>query len=320
MRLYNFAMKIICPLLLLMLISVNIASQTHWRQVPLDIRDDFTGLHFIDENHGFLVTKRGMIVSVKLTDSTVMVEREKYRSDLYDIYFRAGGSAGFAVGSNGKILKTHDYGQNWDSLTYDLDIRFTHLAFSDSLNGYLVGAGYGKNTTDSGVVLKTTDGGETWVLEGTMGRKMKYVDISPQNIIMLVGYGMIFTSSDNGLNWDTAALKTGKLPMAGAIRDNNGIIVGSSGLLALSSDRGRSWEMSEILSDTASFFDVLMLDSKRAYIVGSGGEILYTDDAGRNWIPEASATGSILYAIHRVGQRVFVCGQHGALIYTDLKK
>ncbi|RKX23847.1 MAG: hypothetical protein DRP46_14150, partial [Candidatus Zixiibacteriota bacterium] len=92
------------------------------------------------------------------------------------------------------------------------------------------------------------------------------------------------------------------------------------GLLALSSDRGRTWELTGAIVDTATFFDILMLDSKRAYIVGTGGEILYTGDSGRNWTPEASTTGFDLNAVHLAGNRIFVCGKKGTLIYTDLEK
>jgi len=311
--------KFVIFLLLCLIFPLNYAHGAHWHKVPVSLNKEFTGLHFVDENNGFLVTKRGLIVSIEFSDTTVTMDTISVEADLYDICFMPDGRNGFAVGSKGARYKTGNSGRTWEETRHHPDMRFTQAAFVDSTKGFLVGTSFSKKSTDAGFIMRTSDGGATWDSLAVNGRKIREIDISPENLVTVLGFGAVFISEDLGNSWATAKLNSGKLPMAAAIRGDHGIIIGGRGLLALSSDRGRNWEFFETLSETASFFDILMLDSKRAYIVGTGGEVLYTKDAGYNWIPEASTTGNDLNAIEKIGRRIIACGKKGTLIYTDIE-
>ncbi len=313
-------MKHALPLLIILIIAANIAFGAHWHRIPIDINQDFTGLHFFDKNTGFLVTKNGQIISIDLTVSPPRIKTTSFPTNFYDICFLNNGRVGFAVGDKGLIAKTQNAGLDWTTISHHPDMRFTGIRFVDSISGYMVGSSYGKKIIDTGFVFETSNGGETWDSLTIRGRKIRKVDISNDSLITVTGFGAIYKLDKRTETWDTVKLDFNMLPMATTIRDNKGIIVGGRGLLALSSDRGRTWELTGAIVDTATFFDILMLDSKRAYIVGTGGEILYTGDSGRNWTPEASTTGFDLNAVHLAGNRIFVCGKKGTLIYTDLEK
>lgn len=307
-------------LLIFMTLTVSTVSAAHWHQVPVTFNYEFTGLHFINENKGFLVSREGFLVSLDLSGQTPKIDTFSYSSNLNDVFFLPDGINGFAVGSNGLILRSKDAGRSWEMSNRDPDMRLTDIAFIDSLHGILVGANYSRLFIDIGFILTTSDGGTTWDSLDVIGRKIRHVDIAPDGLISVTGLRAVFLSDDTGTTWDEANILSGKIPMAAAIRGNNGILVGGSGMLAVSSDRGENWEFVEALTDTAGYFDILMLDSLRAFIVGTDGDILYTEDAGRNWAPEASSVGYDLYAIQKIGKRIFVCGKRGEIIYSDLEE
>ena len=307
-------------LLLFLTLTVSTALAAHWHQVPVSFNYEFTGLHFINEYKGFLVSREGLLVSLDLSGRTPKIDTFSYSSNLNNVYFKPDGVNGFVVGSDGLILRSKDSGRSWEMSSRDPDMRLTDIAFIDSLHGILVGANYSRTFVDIGFILTTSDGGATWDSLDIIGRKIRHVDIAPDGLISVTGLRAVYLSDDTGAAWNEAGILSGKIPMAAAIRGNNGILVGGGGLLAVSSDRGENWEFVEALSDTAGYFDILMLDSMRAFIVGTDGDILYTEDAGHNWAPEASAVGYDLNAINKVGKRIYACGKRGQIIYSDLEE
>ena len=80
-------MKQVLFLLFILMIATNMAFGAHWHRVPIDINQDFTGLHFFDENRGFLVTKNGQIISLDLSVSPPLTEITSFPTNFYDICF-----------------------------------------------------------------------------------------------------------------------------------------------------------------------------------------------------------------------------------------
>ncbi|PKK84114.1 MAG: hypothetical protein CVT49_04780 [candidate division Zixibacteria bacterium HGW-Zixibacteria-1] len=313
-------MKRFILVIILLILPATAAIAAHWHQLPVSFNYEFTSLYFVDENRGYLVSREGLVVSLDLSGATPQIETASFPSNLYDICFLPDGKNGFAVGDDGLILQSVDAGRNWTASNRHPDMRLTAISFIDSLHGFIAGSNYSKTSIDVGFILSTSDGGKTWDSLNVAGRKIRHIDISPEQLITVTGLRTVYLSDNMGKEWDTAEVASGKIPMAAVIRGNYGILVGGSGLLALSSDRGKSWEITNVLVDTATYFDILMLDSKRAYIVGTYGDILYTEDSGRNWTPEASTVGFDLNAIQKVGRRIYACGKRGTIIYTDLEE
>lgn len=78
---------------------------------------------------------------------------------------------GTGGGAHARVLHTHDYGETWEATATPLAAGATAgifaLAFADSLHGIAVGGDYTQRTTASGNVLRTDDGGRTWLVAGT---------------------------------------------------------------------------------------------------------------------------------------------------------
>jgi len=63
----------------------------------------------------------------------------------------------WVVGEFGRLLKSMDDGVTWQEITSPVESSLTGIEFRDSLNGVVVGL--------EGVILTTSDGGESWELQ-----------------------------------------------------------------------------------------------------------------------------------------------------------
>ena len=127
------------------------------------------------------------------------------------------------------------------------------VSFTDSDSGTAVGEG--------GVILRTTDGGSTWVPQSSGTAETLFgVSFSDSNTGTAVGgtFGKseIFRTTDGGEHW---------IPQA-----NPG---------------------------TEFLFDVSFTDTNNGTAVGDQGTILRTTDGGNSWVPQTSGTTKTLYGV-----------------------
>ncbi|MGQ0829618.1 MAG: YCF48-related protein [Bacteroidota bacterium] len=77
---------------------------------------------------------------------------------LWDSYFTSP-STGIIVGYNGVIRKTTNYGAQWNGILSGTNDYLFGVDFYDANNGFVVG---GNPTNNTGSILRTVDGGNTW--------------------------------------------------------------------------------------------------------------------------------------------------------------
>ena len=299
--------------------SCGAAPGSDWHVIPTGRQDNFNGFSICDQSHEFIVSGNPNGFFFRYSS-----ERNRWVIDsmpgtvLQDIYFFKGCQRGFICGSRGTFSYSEDFGQKWTSLNFDTSLWLYDVAFKDSLTGFLVGINSNSRITSVGVAFKTSDGGHTWDSMPIGGIMLSSIDIAPDGVVTIKGQGKIYISRDTGVHWDTVAAPSGESPNAVCIRGKAGLMIGMGGYVASSGDGGKTWKPLYVLPENIHLFDLLMLDEKMAYAIGSDGMVLYTDDCGRNWIPEASGAPQQLTKIRLVGNRIYVCGQGGALIYKDI--
>lgn len=115
------------------------------------------------------------------------------------------------------------------------------VRFQDDMNGLITGLG--------GVVLRSVDGGATWVYEHSDTRRALFaVSLHDDEAIATGEKGLIRVSSDAGRSWTPPAagafpevftyMRDIELAPGGEV----GLIVGQRGLVLRSQDAGRTWE------------------------------------------------------------------------------
>lgn len=305
--------KIILTIFILPVLSVQAAD---WHRIPIATTEDFNGLHFINENKGFLVTKQGSIFMLQMRNDQWDVRRKTFDYDFENIFFLDDGKTGFAFGTDGVILRTTDAGQSWHADTISPGVRFMDMVFFDSLNGVVIGNNYRTRQSRRGVAFITADGGKSWDSLKLSNWKMETINLSPEGVAAIVGRQSLFISTNKGKNWVEAILPPKITAKAASISEKHGIMVGMGGLVAISEDYGMNWKQLDVIPERISLFDILKIDRSRYYASCTQGEILYTEDGGNNWIPEASGAYHELFDLQKVGKRVFACGKQGGLTYT----
>jgi photosystem II stability/assembly factor-like uncharacterized protein len=160
------------------------------------------------------------------------------------------------------------------------------ISFIDSNNGLAVG-----NST----ILRTTDGGSTWLLVGAIS--LKGVTLMDAGIGYAVsGYGTILKTVDGGSNWLLQnSGTTYALSGVSFIDSLTGIVVGyhfdgfnGYGIILKTTNGGTNWINQ--YQGNGPLFDVSFNDVNNAVVVG-WGRVLRTTNGGENWLSNTSAWG-----------------------------
>ncbi len=187
------------------------------------------------------------------------------------------GSKVWAVGSTANydpaILFSSDAGGTWNSQT-NINVAgtgLTEVCFTDELTGFAVG--------NNGIVLKTTNGGETWsVCWGNLDPNgfWRFYNLTSVYFInnttgwitgTISGYqNKLIKTNDGGQTWDTLSIfNSGQVVFTDP---ENGWIFGNR--VWITSNGGDSWE---VLSRPESIFKADMVNSEYGWAVVSGGRI-----------------------------------------------
>lgn len=225
---------------------------------------------------------------------------------LYNIYF-VNEKIGYIIGARGTILKTEDGGKTWNRKIARSDaagqnpnprrggIRANLMGIQmiSEKVGFIAGS---ENT-----ILKTTDGGETWIGSSERARvgetrnnleDIKFVSATTGWIVG--SYGTLLHTNDAGETWEKR--NTGfdnNLFSIHFFDEKNGWICGQEGLILHTNDGGTTWKQQK--TDTYdNLHDIIFVDNMVGWAVGDFGAILHTTDGGKTWnLSKASGSGAL---------------------------
>lgn len=234
-----------------------------------------TKIHVVGYN---LTTSESMYISSTNNGATWTETTLPSTGILNDLFFPSD-LTGYAIGSQGDLLKTTNGGTNWTLHGTGISSMIQALYFHDNNHGFAVGGFSG------GYLFETTDGGLTWtelpILATTF---LQGITFSSPTIGYIAGWdGDIFKTSDGGSTWtpQTPAAVYGNLDVC-FTDDNTGYIVGGSATSAeiqKTINGGNSW-FSQSPGVNQGLIAVHFPSPGTGYAVGSGGTILSTTNAG----------------------------------------
>ena len=267
--------------------------------------------------------------------------REKYDT-LYSLFF-VDNNEGWAVGENSSILHTLDGGQTWESQTENVKwlaegenkYILWCIKFTDPRTGWVVG---GSADGKKGVLLKTTDGGNTWTemelpaeAQGTVLRSITlHSDPSAGEAAWIVGLGgLVLYSDDGGNTWvkqdSTVTKDLYSVASIGYYKQGWKVwAVGQDGTIIYTSD-GITWEeqKSGIPTTLLRVFFANTSQTERQFrgwAVGVNGVVRTTTDFGQKWLPQVAAEpGEHLRSVFFVEktQIGWIVGDGGLVRYTN---
>lgn len=244
-------------------------------------------LHFLTPRIGFAHREHSDLLRTAdggLTWALVSSRLE----DINEMHFLSS-TVGFAAGGYATIYSTTDGGLTWTLIGPAATSGFiggTNLRsvrFTSPTTGYVAGR------TTRGPLLRTTDGGRTWLPTSPMMGNILAVNFPGHG---LIGYAMSTTglmkTTDGGDSWGIVAQVGGN--QMSCPDANTVVIAGGGGNVARSGDGGRTWTTT-IIPGRYSFGNNLvalhMATSQIGYVAGednSLGQVLArTADGGRTW-------------------------------------
>jgi photosystem II stability/assembly factor-like uncharacterized protein len=217
-----------------------------------------------------------------------------------------------AVGERGIALWSDDAGVHWRQAAVPVAVTLTAVRLVDARRGYAVG--------HSGVVLRTVDGGQTWIkcLDGRMaagialaaaeaggdaralaeaqrlkadGADKPLFDLhfyDADHGIVVGAYNLAFSTADGGRTWQSLMAGTAnpKAMHLYALRAHGDtlLVAGEQGLALRSDDRGRSFRKLATPYN-GSFFTAEFLDAegRDMMLAGLRGNVWRSRDGGGSW-------------------------------------
>jgi photosystem II stability/assembly factor-like uncharacterized protein len=184
---------------------------------------------------------------------------------------RGEGTATLAVSGGGRrdtaLVLVYPHASGWFAQTSNASESLEGVFFDPAGRlGWVVGGG--------GVVLNTTDAGETW------SRRMP-------------------TTFDLNAVWFTSALE--------------GWAVGKSGTVLHTLDGGTSWSRSISTNTSSELRGVTFAARDTGWAVGGGGLVLWTTDRGAHWQKSFAGTGSALNEVRFSGPDGWAVGDGGVV-------
>ncbi len=165
------------------------------------------------------------------------------------------------------------------------------IHFTNDMTGYAAG--------ELGTVIKTTEGGSTWILQssGTDYDLYEVFFINGFNGFAVGKSGMIVRTIDGGLNWTMIQNSNlSDLHDITFINKYTGYIAGLRGTILKTTNGGMNWSSLKTRSDVPLFCLSFLNESKG--VAAGYNAILKTSDGGKSWnkqninfIPAGSVTG-----------------------------
>lgn len=274
---------------------------------------DFSPYAVSSNQNGYIsiVGKYGRIFLSSDRGNTWSNRSSRFRGRISGIHF-FNDNAGIAIIDTNSIIQTTNSGISWDRKTITTSgyLLYGGMHFYDSLHG-AISDYYGKNNF-------TNDGGLTWIQrQGYSAEKIFLLD--SLRVITIYGNLFITKSSDQGINWSLERLGYSHSYLRGIhfYKSRIGYIVGDSGSVLRTNDKGENWS-NQSIGIVTSLRDVFVLDSLTAYIVGYSGNIFKTTDAGFNWISLNSGVANNLLSVLFVNKDTgWVAGSGGIILHTS---
>ncbi len=280
-----------------------------WKKVAIPVSESLTAIKFLGSK-GVICGFNGTLLLSEDKGSHWETVNTSTADNFYSVNLL----------NNEEFLITGEHGSIYKYNVFDHRLRKIPSPVNESLfdSYFLKGNQYGFLCGGKGTILKTTDGGESWVKINSGTEKLLYSIYFSGSKGFAVGWdGEFIITSNNGSNWDKL-----QLPTVNYLRDilfidaNIGFVVGGEGEIFRTSDLGVSWN--KVNSGVHSgLYLVSFRNNEDGYILGNGGEILFSDDKGESW--QLTSTGSHLSLTDievADDNSFFVTGYNGTLLVS----
>lgn len=189
-------------------------------------------------------------------------------------------------------------------------VDYYGVYFKDELNGFAVG--------EFGAIIKTTDGGLSWIDQTYSTDRTLLRIYGSENFVIIVGVaGTIIITTNFGENWEQINLQTYQdIWGVYVFNDSTGFICAKDGNLFKTTNAGNSWQKDSIEYQLA-YWDMQFMNADTGFISCSNGIILKTTNGGNTWSQKSTGDFSSLYSIEILpDKKIVTAGSSGKIYYS----
>ncbi len=263
-------------------ISKSVDGGISWQKVSKGFVENINQIGFFNAFDGFGITEAwtdGDLIRTTDGGYTWSYDTLVDNGSFYRMHVQ--GSTCFLLNDSSQIMKTTNSGSDWELLDVpDITSYYYDMKFVNDNTGYLCG--------NDGLLLKTIDGGHTWVDKSLDG------DYSLRSMFLLnENYGwildnvarVILRTSNGGNSWDFAFLDdiyNFQPTSVFFIDENEGFATSREGVIFKSTDSGESWEEFYVFPSGIDS-EIYFIDELEGWYRASGS-IFHTFDGGLSWV------------------------------------
>ena len=275
-------------------------------------------IRFYDNNTGYTVSSlyNGSTFNIyKTTDggSTWTGQNSGYTSMRFMSIFFFHPDTVLISGNDGVIVRTTNGGTTWVTMPTGVTDQLWSLEFTNRTTGYCAGS--------TGRVLKTTDGGTSWfALNSGVQNQLYCLQFLNDSLGYASGSGLVLRTTDRGNSWVDihfpSILPFDELRQVVFTDPATAYVIADVGRIRKTTDAGATWTMLTT-GTTEALFGIDFVDQNTASCCGFNGTIITTTNAGLTWTTQTSGLSEILYGIDfTCPDTGYICTWSGKILKT----
>lgn len=285
-----------------------------WVQQDSHTTSELNSVFFLDEDRGYALGGNSWFraVAAETTDGGATWSTDSIgNKQIFGLDFNQI-ETGRAVGHDGLLYVKEKHEENWRSLRLARWDSHRDVAFYGEEGLIVSGAAY-----QNGIIQRVLPNYATEIVD-TFENELNGVCYSDEQTAHVVGYGMILRSTDGGDTWEKSPEEGDFFRDVYFPSAKVGYIVGFSGSILKTTDAGANWEWlrkgDALLVKNKAFRAVHFADELRGYIVGDKGTFWRTQDGGANWQVDQGFPEVDFFGVFATASGGFVVGAEGHIL------
>ena len=289
---------------------------TSWNELSSPTQLTLNSVFFTNDSTGHIVggDRWNASISLKTTDAgNTWTIDSLMGKELYGLHFN-NSKSGFAVSWGGDFYFKDTPQSNWiwHNLSFPFEV-FRDVSYWENKNGIVVTGG----AFQDGKIIKVDDSFQA-VLVDTFEQELSAVFHSEKDIVHAVGFGLVLRSTDGGNTWQNKGIIGDFFRAIHFPTSQVGYVVGSSGSIIKTEDAGNTWSFirngDNLSTSNEPFRSVFFTDNENGYIVGERGLFWKTEDGGSTWEVIEEFIDEDFHDVFVINDRGYIVGKNGQII------
>lgn len=223
----------------------------------------------------------------------------------------------YICGYDGKLLTSNDTGRSWSFHQVFHWFFYNGIAVTSNNNLILTST----NAQNYGTIIRLNSNKE--IIDTTYFKfGMNDIAMPTPTTGYITGYGVILKTTDGGDTWQYLDIKNDNFMSIHCLNENEAWVVGYGGSIWRTKDGGTNWERlrngNNLFIKGHSFLNVLFKDSNTGWACGEKGLLVKTEDGGKSWTEYSGFTDVAIRDMVLTDTHLITVGDNGSIYRIPL--